>query len=211
MKKIILSLILTFTLLILSNVESKGQCETGYTSKTLTIQVGNCDYGVEVCYKCELHHPGTIRMKKFWLIDSNCVNSLDIDIVVNSLYLEISDGSFILTNFCPDGLYNTPPCNEQGTSYNEFTFYYAYCWQQWYRSNGVAFVREYWPCEENAGCEERIKVCWDEDEEEFVTDREVISPPQDPPCELQWFEVTWPTTLGKSQCFILNTIPCGIE
>lgn len=212
MTKFIFSLIFTFSLLFLSNVESKGQCETGYSSKTVTIQAGNCDYIVEVCYKCELHHPGIVKINKWWQLDSTCINALDIDLVLGQIYQEISDGSFIYANFCTDGLYNTPPCS---TGYNEFVIHYAYCWQQWYRHNGVGPVRSYWPCEDNAGCSETIRVCVLNPGPPIVfqTTRNVsLTSPQDPPCELEWYEINWPTVLGtKSDCFILNEVPCGIE
>ncbi len=209
MKKLFISLILTFTLLILSNIESNGQCETGYTSKTVTIQAGNCEYYVEVCYKCEVHFPGTVRINKFWLVDSTCNNALDIDLVVNTFYITMRDGAFIYSNFCPDGLYNTPPC---GGGYNQFEIHYAYCWQQWYRHNGDGPVREYWPCEDNANCTETFKVCRELPSNKFITYDRIFTPPQDPPCDLQWYQVTWPSVLGeKSDCFILNHVPCGVE
>lgn len=52
MKNIISLIILTFALLIASNVESKGQCPTGYTQQIITINMGGCLYDVNVCYKC---------------------------------------------------------------------------------------------------------------------------------------------------------------
>ncbi len=209
MTKFIFSLIFTFSLLILSNAESLGQCETGYTSKTMTIQAGNCNYIVEFCYKCQVINPGIVKINKFYLEDSTCNNSLNISLVLGQLYQELSDGAFIYSNFCQDGLYNTPPCD---AGYNLFTIKFSYCWQQWYRFNGIENVREYWPCDDNAECEEVIKICWDETEEEFITTRESLTGPQSPPFELQWYEITWPTTINtKSDCFILNMVPCGIE
>lgn len=207
MKRVFLGFLVSFALLIISNVESKGQCETGYTSKTVTIQAGNCDYIVEVCYKCELHHPGIVKINKWWQLDSTCINALDIDLVLGQIYQEISDGAFILTNFCTDGLYNTPPC---GSGYNEFKIYHSYCWQQWQRWNGITWVREYWPCEENATCEVIAKVCFNTTTQQFETTYS-YGDPETPPCELEWYEITLPGRDQKSECFILNSVPCGVE
>jgi hypothetical protein len=58
MKKIFISLFLTFALLILSNVESNGQacCPSGYDHTIDTISInGTCELYVEYCYKCDPH------------------------------------------------------------------------------------------------------------------------------------------------------------
>lgn len=58
MKRILFSLIFTFSLLILSNVESKGQCScpSGYTHTIDTVNInGTCELYVEYCYKCDPH------------------------------------------------------------------------------------------------------------------------------------------------------------
>jgi len=212
MKNFISLLIITFSLLIISNVESKASCSSGYSSNTITMTVGTCDYIVEVCYKCEVTNPGKAYISRFWLVDSSCTNTLDIDIVLGQIYLEISNGSFIYSNLCIDSWYGAPPC---GSGYKEFIIIYSYCWQQWYRYNGDINVREYWPCDDNENCEELVKYCFDSDPPpgEIITlSKTSLDPPQSPPCELQWYEITWPSILGnKSDCFILNSVPCGIE
>jgi len=55
MKKIIFSLFITFTLLILSNVESIGQCPScpsPYSSYSTTFSNGSCTLTVNFCLDC---------------------------------------------------------------------------------------------------------------------------------------------------------------
>jgi len=208
MKKLIVSLFLTFTLLIISNNESIAACPSGWSSTTVTMTIGNCDYYIEVCYKCEVTNPGKVKVHRFWLVDSTCNNTLSITQITSQMYNEISTGAFIYANLCPDALYPTPPC-EFGTK--QFEVMYHYCWQQWYRYNGVSNVREYWPCDDNACCVELIEYCSDNGTI-ITTSKTPQDPPQSPPCELYYYEITWPTVLGtKSDCYVLPNVPCGIE
>lgn len=211
MKKIILYFIFMISIFVLSNNESLASCPSGFTKDTVTIFAGNCSYYVEICFKCDVTNPGQVKINKIWLVDTTCYNSLNIELVIGQIYSEISTGSFIYSNLCPNALYPTPPCNETGTSYNQFEIIHNYCWQQYYRHNGVGPIREYIPCDDNAVCIETIDYCFDATGMEVIVIRRNNSSSQSPPCDLIWNEVTWPTVLGtKSDCFILNSVPCGI-
>ncbi len=209
MKKIIFSLIITFTLLILSNVESNGQCASGYSSKTITLTLGNCDYVIDVCYKCEVTNPGSVYIRQITEVDSSCNNALPIDQIIAQAYAEISTGAFIYSNLCIDSWYDAPPCNG-GTAYKEFEIIFNYCWQIRLRDNGYQHVFEFIPCEDNATCIETLRYCFANPGYTKLTSS--YSSAQSPPCELQLNEITLPTISNPlSECFILNSVPCGIE
>ncbi len=210
-KKLFISLILTFTLLILSNEESNGQCPSGYSSKVVTIPVGPCDYKVEVCYKCEIHHPGTIKINRIEIVDTSCYSGLNIIQILLQIYTEISTGGFIYSNFCIDSWYDAPPCTEplNESAYSQFIISYSYCWQVRHRHNGIEPIFELIPCEENASCTETIRYCFNGSD--YIKIGSTFSNPQNPPCSLQFHQITWPSQLDESsECFILNTVPCGI-
>jgi hypothetical protein len=208
MKNFISLLIITFALLVMSNVESKGQCASGYSSKTITLTLGNCDYVIDVCYKCEVTNPGSVYIRQITEVDSSCNNALPIDQIIAQAYAEISTGAFIYSNLCIDSWYDAPPCNG-GTAYKEFEIIFNYCWQIRLGDNGY----EYIPCEDNATCIEKLKYCYNTITQEY--DKilpSTFSSPQTPPCELEVNEITLPSVLyGVSECFILHSVPCGIE
>ena len=56
MKKIIFSLLFTFTLMFISNVESKGQCSscpTNFTPKSVNVTINGCNITIYYCKFCE--------------------------------------------------------------------------------------------------------------------------------------------------------------
>lgn len=209
MKKIFLIFLSTFTLLILCNVESKGSCISGYTQDTVTVTIGNCDYKITVCFKCAVTHPGEVCIKGIEEVDSSCINALGIDQIISQAYSEISDGAFIYSNLCYDSWYGAPPCNEENTAYREFNIVFNYCWKVKNRFNGVEYIYDIVPCEENATCTETLKYCFD-DPDYVKIEPSTLTSPQTPPCDLEFFEITLPDKDEESDCFILHSVPCGI-
>ena len=196
---------------MLTNTESKGQCEPGYTAKTVTLHVGDCDYIVDICYKCYASSPGAVKVNSITLVDPNCNNSVNIDFVTWMIYQEISTGAFIYSNLCPGGINEVPPCTTEYYNNPYFEVTYYYCWQKWLRFDGTNYYRMYVPCDENAECIERVYYCWDNVNQKINFVKEIKSAPQNPPCNLEWFQVPWPTTPNtKSDCFIIHNVPCGI-
>lgn len=212
MKKIISFLIITFALLIISNVESKGSCASGFTQDTVTVTIGNCDYLITVCFKCAVTNPGEVYIKSIAEVDSSCNNALPIDQIIDQAYSEISNGSFIYSNLCIDSWYDAGPCDGSPTNYSQFIIHFSYCWQIKNRYNGSEYIDDYIPCEDNAECTETLTYCFNASTGKY--DKvlpSTLSSAQTPPCELQFFEITLPGIGQTSECFIINSVPCGIE
>ncbi len=78
-KKLFISLILSFSLLILSNVESKGQCSSCLSGMTpasfvFTLSTG-CQITVNYCWKCPTppHLPGAATLCNISIPSGNCI------------------------------------------------------------------------------------------------------------------------------------------
>ncbi len=138
MKKIFISIILTFALLILSNVESNGQCETGYTSQTITTNIGGCDYVVKFCYKCPeptSHWPdgdGYIVPIEYTKIptDPPCENGMNHEEIHTYLYNFMHTGQFIWYFTCLYHNQAIPPCGgDENESRIMYHVLWANCWK----------------------------------------------------------------------------------
>ena len=195
---------------MLTNIRAEATCPTGWSSKTVTLHVGDCDYKLKVCYKCAVSYPGDVYILGIEELDSSCNNILPINQIIEQAYVEISRGAFIYSNLCVGGLHNAPPCDGDPSSvYSTMNIHWNYCWQVWYRHNGIEPIYEIIPCEDNAECIETIKFCWNGTDYTKVG-ASSFSTPQTPPCSLEYNQITYPTILNqKSGCFILHSVPCG--
>ena len=197
-------------MLIITNINVEASCPPGFTQTTVRLTIAGCDYDVEVCYKCGVTYPGEIIINWVTEVDHSCNNFLSIEQIIQQAKVEISSAQFIYSNLCVGGGYMNPPCNELGTSYAVFTIPHKYCWSvQWIYYFGEMVLR-YTPCDENAECNETIGYCWNGTGYDKVYSH--FTGPQSPPCELEAHEITIPPyPYGPSECFILLTVPCGIE
>lgn len=147
MKKIIFSLIITFTLLILSNVKSNGQCPPGWSTKTVSIPYAGCVYQIEICYQCLVTHPGPVYINKIERVVGPCAPSNWGD-AIPYLMDYISSAQFVFNELC---IWTKPgPCPD-----NSFTstFKYYYCFEEY---DGPDKVR---PCDIEVYCEVTYSYC----------------------------------------------------
>ncbi len=166
MKKIVSFIIITFALLILSNVESKASCPTDYTSQTMTINVGGCQYYVDVCVLCPSptsHYPdeGGIIVNSFIKVPTNppCINGMSDNDVIDYLYNYMHTGQFIWYFAC---LYDgrIPPCGGQGgESKIQYHVLWPNCWKidhvPWYHVPYTGMVA----CEDDSFCRTWTTYC----------------------------------------------------
>ncbi len=157
MKKLILSLFLTFTLLILSNVESKGQCATcpsGYTSKSVNHVLSNgCEITINYCIFCGPTGHGAMKL---------CSITIPYHAAPNPCYNMVIDGSFwqevkhaMVFNAAVE-CGNIGPCPQRVN----YEIYQASCWKLdivW----GQFPRLEMKPCPLEAGeCLQEFEICW---------------------------------------------------
>lgn len=205
MKKIILSLIITFTILILSNNESIAQCPSGFTLKTVTLTIGPCDYDIQLCYKCGITNPGEVTIVDIKLKDNSCT-PLPLEQVFDGIYASISNYQFIYTELCPS--YNAPDCDDQSDVYiiNHWN-----CWEAELVEYFGDTTYVYRPCNYDSYCKEYAKFCWDPISETYIKTYHDIVQIGEPNCDdTEIWEVTLPTQLNQvSDCFIYRNTPCG--
>jgi hypothetical protein len=188
MKKIIFSLIFTFTLLILSNVESIGQCPSGYSHKLDTLTFNGCLYEVSICFKCAVTHHGEVSINRVRPIPNqappcdlqawqNFNNALTYirGIVYSPYYYFEKLCSSMIPSPCPD--------------YTPAKFREYFCWKK----TPLGFI----PCDKEVYCEVTIEYCWKNDEyhSNFIS-------------AVQFGKYDCPDYTGKEEyeeCFLVNT------
>ncbi len=153
MKNFISLLIITFSLLIISNVGSKASCPTGYSTKVVTGMYQGCTYKFEVCYKCDPTAPGPVILfdETFERIFS-CPNPPDWDDVINHFREYVSSAQFVFNELC---LWNDPDerCDGDPANWTTITMQFRYCFEEY---DGPDKVR---PCNFNDYCEVTYKYC----------------------------------------------------
>jgi len=206
MKKIIFSLIITFTILILSNVESNGQCPSGFTLKTVTLTIGPCDYDVRLCYKCGLANPGEVSIVDITLKDDSCT-PLPLEQVFDGIYATLNNYQFIYNELCTS--YSVPNCPNLS---DIFTVKWWCCWEVERVEYFGEETYKYRPCNYDSYCIEYLQFCWDAIEEVYEQHYYDIVSFGSPDCdETEVWEITLPTQLNQtSECFIYRNTPCGI-
>jgi hypothetical protein len=148
MKKIVFSLIVTFTVLILSNNESIAQCPPGWSTKTVSIPYAGCVYQIEICYQCLVTHPGPVYINKIERVVGPCAPSNWGD-AIPYLLDYISSAQFVFNDLC---LWFTPePCENENYVY--MTYKYYFCFEEY---DGPDKVRA---CDTDNYCEVRYKYC----------------------------------------------------
>ncbi len=155
MKNFISLLIITFSLLIISNVENYASCPTGFTSKVVTVPYLGCTYTFEICYKCDVTAPGPVIMfdETYQRISQNCTSN-DWDEAIPALREYISSGQFVFNELCFWG--DPGPCDVQfplEPDYVYMTYKYYFCFEEY---DGPDKVR---PCDLDNYCEVTWKYC----------------------------------------------------
>jgi hypothetical protein len=153
-KKLIISLFLTFALLILSNVESNGQCnpcQIGYTPKSFNYQVTetSCTITVNYCAFCAPTGNPIVKLCSITIPHDNDCKNLNL---TNFEWNKIKEA---MVSDAANSCIGIPPCPTQITT----EVYQAECYRlenDWI--NGMVWIL---PCESEAGeCRQNYQVCW---------------------------------------------------
>lgn len=216
MKRVFLSFLVSFALLIISNLESKGQytCASGFTMVTHTVPGGNgCDYLVEICVKCVPTHPGEIDLHP-WRIrahpdNPNCGIS---DEVIDYIYQHVSSAHFIFTYLCT--WTTAPPCKPEPpetevdtliVTVDNYFCYFEFKDYEYYQGDTV-IVDAVEPCYRDRYCEVKIRYCMrtDLNPPEFIS--EVVSAEIMPaPLGIPWKECPLYGYHNFGECFMRIT------
>ena len=184
--------------------EAVGQCPSGWSSTTVTMSVGSCNYDVQICYKCGLAYPGEATIVGLTLLPSSppCT-PLPINTVIQQLYSQMSTYNFFLSNLCPY-MSTVPPCPEGS---EEVKIYHNICWK---KKKIIYFGEEtfyYTPCSSDV-CVETFKWCT-----ELPSMNVIKIPISTVPnyttisCTLEGHEITEPVNVGdESECFIYHSL-----
>lgn len=159
MKNFISLLIITFTLLIISNVESRGQytCPTGFTSATITMNIGGCNYDVFICYQCDPTFPGYVEVKDIIKHPTTppCISSFNGSQIAQFVYTYLTSGDFMFSNLC---FWNKlSPCPYWG---HDISYEFTTCWKEdinttWFNEPTTAIV----PCIPSDKCIVTYEYC----------------------------------------------------
>jgi hypothetical protein len=196
MKNFISFIIITFTLLILSNVVSKGQCQSGYTQQIITLNIGGCNYDIELCYKCSVTDPGEVIINS--VIKEPTVpycSGWDFVDVVNYANAYLTSGQFIYSMLC---LWtDIPPCETQRSS-KIIKYKMPLCWKElndynYYHEHTIKAI----PCNSDY-CEVSVKYCKNAQGEMITTYLDVTLHDEIPNCP-EYDNVNF------GECFIVKT------
>lgn len=154
MKRIAIIIVVLFSIIIFTN-KTMAECPEGFSQKTVTIQINNCDYMVKICYICAGATTQTIILDEFTKISPMCQQTWTIQQVEYALFTAIHNPTFVYENLC-DNIAPpcaTPPNPPQGLEE----------WNKnpvcWYKARDGNFVW-YRPCE-ICYCVTLWRVCWD--------------------------------------------------
>lgn len=156
MKKIFFSLIITFSLLILSNEESIGcSCPQNYSFKSylITLPNTNCVIQFNVCIKCSPTGNPEVRFCSVYIDinDPSCTNANINPVDWSNMKKEVMG---LVLKDCPET--QIPPCPTQSNW--TANYYEAFCLEAIY--NGVEERVELIPCDVSPGlCETQYSAC----------------------------------------------------
>lgn len=151
MKNVFLLLIITFSLLIVSNVESKGQCPTGYTPQTITLNIGGCNYDISVCVSCPSptsHFPneGSIIIGEIveQVTIPPCNNGWTEEQIINYVKNYMDTGQFMWYFSCFWS--EIPPCPKESILFHVL---WSNCWRAYQTTWDSSPTRGMQPCGES--------------------------------------------------------------
>ncbi len=190
--------------------EGKGQCPTGFTPTSVTINIHGCDYIVDLCYRCSIMGgiPGTVQTIGFMRVPTSppCIPSPAISAQQALQFIEtyVQSAAFYNTYLCTPTI-TVPPCPAQS---RQLEYFYHNCWKAELISYFGVESLYYHVCEPEVYCHEVYTLCYDAPNN--TNRKTVVSLTQvgTPSCTLSPAEVTMPTVVGQfSECFKLVT-PC---
>lgn len=101
MKKILVFIVICFSLLGITNTKLISQCPPGTSSQTFIFTVGGCDWIADICYQCPFTaHPNWFTVGKYKKVNSTCIGSVPADDVKDSIIAQMIDGRVWLYGLC---------------------------------------------------------------------------------------------------------------
>lgn len=200
MKKVISFLLILFASVLLCHLQAKSDCPDGYSEYDFQIWINNCQYNVQVCYKCPSPEAdGDIKVFGFGKVDPGCPQTWNTNQVYDVICSQVYTESFIL-GLCPPPV---PPC-DQGGIYYEYVYYRC-----WYKLKDMSGKVWYAPCYTGeCFCFDVWKYCWDPGPPPLISLVHVLSPEMNCNYECNDDEpFPDPTPGNQSTCFHLQT-PC---
>ncbi|MCB0703565.1 MAG: hypothetical protein KDC55_12735 [Ignavibacteriae bacterium] len=199
-----------FLLIVGMKSEAEALCPTGYSTKTINMNVGGCIYEFEICYKCSPLGAGATKVQLGTtptLITPGCVPTVPFNQVIDYILSQIQTPAFLFSEICIFNP-NIPPCDGPPPPYL-VTFYLPQCWQAeviyYFGSNTIYFS----PCSEDY-CETTYSICVDGSGNKIMTALlpSIGSTPscsgQEPP--IPFINPSYPPHT-KTPCYIYHT-PC---
>lgn len=160
MTKFILTLFITFTLLILSNVEGKGQCSScpsGYTSESVNHTLSNgCEVTINYCLFCQPTGHGAVRLCSVTIPYTNDPFDPCYNLVIDGIFWDEVREAMTFNSAVECG--NIGPCPQR----MNYEVYQASCMQatiEW-TPYPPRYVLK--PCPQEAGeCMQEFEICWE--------------------------------------------------
>jgi len=191
-----------------TGIEAKAQCQTGYTPRTLNIEVNGCTYQVNVCVKCVTGPtPGEIKIRDITQIvtEPACEQEWSFQEVLNYINNHISTFDFMNTYLCLS--ITAPPCPGQS---NVYTFYHWVC----YNIELISYFGEdhivYRPCDYDNYCVESFTYCFQSIPPPGYFSKTRVSGPTmvgSVNCTLEAWEVDIPDEYNTTtECYIYHTL-----
>lgn len=156
MKRIFLSFLVTFALMIMTNVESMAQCQSGYTNKKVQLTIAGCNYEVEICYQCGVHNAGEVYIIGVTLLPNQSCTALPLNDFIDQLYNIVNTYQFIYLNLCTS-LPQLAPCPDQS---EQVITYIAKCWEVELIEYFSDTTYVYRPCDDTPYCKEVSSWCY---------------------------------------------------
>jgi len=204
--KIILSC--TLYLLIVSGIQSeaKGSCPDGYNQTFKQMTIGDCDYIVEICYKCYFVSYEaavvitSIKMEIPPPPEEPCEQDPPMSWaeIVDEVYDVVHQPGYIIDILCEG---EHPPCPNEGY---EVIIDHNICWRK-YNDNGLINLVS---CPTETGvCRSTYFFCWD-----YVLGvwqhNLIDGPDEEGDVDCTTTEPDDPTNGNYSTCFRLGNTPC---
>jgi hypothetical protein len=172
--------VILFLLIFSLSFEANAQCQTGFTPRTVNMNVNGCMYQVDICVKCPFTSgPTEVYIRSITQIPQHppCTQSWTFQQVHDYINSQLQTSSFLDLYMCQTP-YNPPPCPDQS---DPIIFRHWVCWN----IELISYFGEdhivYRPCDYDNWCEEIFTVCKSGN-------------------NYQWTRISGPTLIGTVSC-----------
>jgi hypothetical protein len=213
-KKLVMLGVTLFLLTVGMRSNAEAQCPTGYTAKTINMNVGGCIYTFDICYKCSPLGMGATKVEFLsgpTLIPTTpaCSSSVPLSGVMNYIMAQVQSPAFIFNELCT---YKppAPPCD--GPNPPELvTYKIPQCWEaeviMYFGEKAVTFRQ----CSDDI-CEVTYSICVDGQGGYVRT--EISKTGGTPSCTIEASSVLFPDPSNldpypvghKTDCYIYHSV-----